>query len=317
MAAPAIALACRGLVKRYGDLIAVDGLDLAVGRGECFGLLGPNGAGKTTTVECFEGLLAPDGGTVEVLGERWQGDGLALRRRIGVQLQETRLPEKLRPRELVAVFRSFYPQGLSVEEALARVGLAEKSGALVRQLSGGQKQRLSLACALVGDPELLFLDEPTTGLDPTSRRQLWATLEELRARGRTILLTTHYMEEAARLCDRVAIIDRGRKLAEGTPAELVASLGAEHVLELAVDGAIDDAALLALPGVRALGRRDELLRLTVDDVARAVPPLLALLAARGLAARQLATHHATLEDVFLTLAGRSLESDAANGESAA
>jgi ABC-2 type transport system ATP-binding protein len=311
------ALLCTGLVKRYGDLVAVDGLDLAVGRGECFGLLGPNGAGKTTTVECFEGLLAPDGGTVEVLGERWRGDGLALRRRIGVQLQETRLPEKLRPRELVAVLRSFYPHGLTVEEALARVGLAEKSGALVRQLSGGQKQRLSLACALVGDPELLFLDEPTTGLDPTSRRQLWATLEELRARGRTILLTTHYMEEAARLCDRVAIIDRGRKLAEGTPAELVASLGAEHVVELAVDGAIDDATLLALPGVRALGRRDELLRLTVDDVARAVPPLLALLAARGLAARKLATHHATLEDVFLALAGRSLESDGANGESAA
>jgi ABC-2 type transport system ATP-binding protein len=314
---PPLALVCRGLVKCYGDLVAVDRLDLAVGRGECFGLLGPNGAGKTTTVECFEGLLAPDGGTVEVLGEPWRGDGLALRRRIGVQLQETRLPEKLRPRELVAVFRSFYPHGLTVEEALGRVGLAEKSGALVRQLSGGQKQRLSLACALVGDPELLFLDEPTTGLDPTSRRQLWAILEELRERGRTILLTTHSMEEAERLCDRVAIIDRGCKLAEGTPAALVASLGAEHVVEVELDGAIEDSALLALPGVRALGRRDQRLRLTVDDVARAVPPLLALLAARGVAARQLATHHATLEDVFLALAGRALEGDGANGESAA
>ena len=301
------ALACRALVKRYPpDVVAVAGLDLAVAAGECFGLLGPNGAGKTTTVEIFEGLTEPTSGAVEVLGERWHGDGRALRTRLGVQLQETRFPEKLRVAELIAVFRSFYPRGLDPGEALARVSLADKRRALVRTLSGGQKQRLSLACALVGDPEVLFLDEPTTGLDPASRRQIWEIVEDLKARGRTILLTTHYMEEAARLCDRVAIVDRGRKLAEGTPRALVASLGAEHVIELEIEGEVADDELAALPGVEAVRRADGALRLTVADVARAVPPLLALLAARGLEARRLATHHATLEDVFLALAWRTL-----------
>lgn len=301
------ALTCRGLVKRYGELVAVDGLDLTVAAGECFGLLGPNGAGKTTTVEIFEGLLAPSGGEVTVLGERWRGDGRALRARLGIQLQETKFPEKLRAAEIVALFRSFYPGGLEPAEALARVGLTEKAAAWVRTLSGGQKQRLSLACALVGDPEVLFLDEPTTGLDPASRRQIWEIVEELKRRGRTVLLTTHYMEEAARLCDRVAIVDRGRRLALGTPAELVASLGAEHVIELEVDGELTAEALAELPGVEAVRRAEATWRLTVRDVARAVPPLLALLAANGIEPRRLATHHATLEDVFLALAGRGLE----------
>ena len=310
MAAPApAALLCRALVKRYGELAAVDRLDLEVAAGECFGLLGPNGAGKTTTVEIFEGLTEPSAGEVLVLGERWHGDGRELRTRLGIQLQETRFPEKLRVGELIAVFRSFYRRGLEPDEALARVSLAEKRGAFVRTLSGGQKQRLSLACALVGDPEVLFLDEPTTGLDPASRRQIWEIVEDLKARGRTILLTTHYMEEAARLCDRVAIVDRGRKLAEGTPRQLVASLGAEHVVELEVAGEVGDAELAALPGVEAVRRSDGAIRLTVADVARAVPPLLALLAARGLEAARLATHHATLEDVFLALAGRALEGE--------
>jgi ABC-2 type transport system ATP-binding protein len=303
---PAAALACRALVKRYGDLVAVDRLDLEVAAGECFGLLGPNGAGKTTTVEIFEGLTEPTGGEVEVLGERWRGDGRALRTRLGIQLQEARFPEKLRVGELIAVFRSFYRRGLDPDEALARVSLGEKRRALVRTLSGGQKQRLSLACALVGDPEVLFLDEPTTGLDPASRRRIWEVVEDLKARGRTVLLTTHYMEEAARLCDRVAIVDHGRKLAEGTPRALVASLGAEHVVELEVEGELADAELAALPGVEALRRAEGAIRLTVGDVARAVPPLLALVAARGLEAKRLATHHATLEDVFLALAGRTL-----------
>ncbi|MCL4838456.1 MAG: ABC transporter ATP-binding protein [Thermoanaerobaculia bacterium] len=308
------ALACRGLVKRYGALVAVDGLDLAVARGECFGLLGPNGAGKTTTVEIFEGLLVPDAGEVELLGESWRGDGHELRTRLGVQLQETKLPEKLQVREVVALFRSFYPAGLEPAEALARVGLSEKARAWVRTLSGGQKQRLSLACALVGDPELLFLDEPTTGLDPASRRQIWEIVEELKRRGRTVLLTTHYMEEAARLCDRVAIVDRGRKLAEGTPAALVASLGAEHVVEIEADGELSAAALADLPGVEGVvqvpGQAPCTWRLTVRDVARAVPPLLALLAREGREARRLATHTATLEDLFLSLAGRGLEDQA-------
>ncbi len=303
------ALRCRDLVKRYPDVVAVDGLDLEVARGECFGLLGPNGAGKTTTVEIFEGLTTPTAGAVELLGERWRGDGLALRARIGVQLQETRFPEKLRVSEVIALFRSFYAHGLEPAEALARVSLAEKRRAQVRTLSGGQKQRLSLACALVGDPEVLFLDEPTTGLDPASRREIWEIVEDLKRRGRTVLLTTHYMEEAARLCDRVAIVDRGRRLAEGSPAALVASLGAEHVVELEADAELDAAALGGLPGVEAVACVGEAWRLTVRDVARAVPPLLAHLAARGVAARRLATHHATLEDVFLAHAGRALEEE--------
>jgi ABC-2 type transport system ATP-binding protein len=307
MASVTPALRCRGLVKRYGDVVAVAGLDLEVHRGECFGLLGPNGAGKTTTVEILEGLTAPDAGEVEVLGERWHGDGLALRRRLGVQLQETKFPDKLRVGELLRLFRSFYPSGLTEAEALALVALQEKAQAQVRTLSGGQKQRLSLACALVGAPELIFLDEPTTGLDPQSRRQAWEIVEGLKARGRTLLLTTHYMEEAARLCDRVAIVDHGRVIALGTPRELIASLDAEHVVEFAADGAALDAALLrALPSVERVAQEGATWHLTVREVHRAVPALLAALDARGAEPTHLTTHHATLEDVFMALTGRSL-----------
>ncbi|HTN84370.1 MAG TPA: ABC transporter ATP-binding protein [Sorangium sp.] len=305
------ALVCRGLVKRYGDVVAVNGLDLEVRRGECFGLLGPNGAGKTTTVEILEGLTRPDAGEVEVLGERWVGDGIALRARLGIQLQETRFPDKLRVGEVIALFRSFYPRGLDPAEALRRVSLQEKAGAFVRGLSGGQKQRLSLACALAGDPEVLFLDEPSTGLDPASRREIWGVVEDLKARGRTILLTTHYMEEAARLCDRVAIVDRGRVLSLGTPAALVASLGAEHVVEIDVSKDIASEELQALPEVEAVRVGQGTLRLTVRDVARALPPLLALCAARGVEVRRLTTHHASLEDVFMALAGRKLAGEEA------
>ena len=305
--APAPALVCKGLVKRYGELVAVDGLDLEVAAGECFGLLGPNGAGKTTTVELFEGLLQPDGGSLEVLGKRWEGDGQALRARLGVQLQETRFPEKLRVIELAELFRSFYRDGLAPAAALVLVGLADKNRAFVRELSGGQKQRLSLACALVGDPEVLFLDEPTTGLDPASRRQIWEIVENLKARGRTVLLTTHYMEEAARLCDRVAIIDRGRILALGAPAALVASLGAEHVIELETEQEIPVEILDGLPGVEAIRHDGTTVRLTVRAVHRVVPPLLARLAESRIEARRLATHHTTLEDLFIALTGRTLE----------
>ena len=302
------AIRCRGLKKSYGRVVAVDGLDLEVRRGECFGMLGPNGAGKTTTVEILEGLNTPDAGEVEVLGERWKGDGRALRARLGVQLQETKFPEKLRVAEVLALFRSFYPRGLSVEQALALVALEEKAEAVVRTLSGGQKQRLSLACALVGDPELVFLDEPTTGLDPQARRQAWEVVESLKASGRTVLLTTHYMEEAARLCDRVAIMDHGKVIAQGTPGALVASLGAEHVIEFAVDREVGlDAALLgALPSVERAVSEDGRWRLTVREAHRAVPALLALLAERAAEPSLLTTHHATLEDVFVSLTGRSL-----------
>ncbi len=311
LAAPPLALRCRDLVKHYGEVIAVAGLDLEIAQGECFGLLGPNGAGKTTTVEIFEGLTAPTDGLVEVLGQSWQGHGRTLRARLGVQLQETKFPEKLRIGEIVTLWRSFYPRGLEPAEALARVDLLEKKRAFVRELSGGQKQRLSLACALVGDPEVLFLDEPTTGLDPASRRQIWGIVEELKSRGRTILLTTHYMEEASRLADRVAIIDRGQRLAQGTPAELVASLGAEHVVEIVVADGVDEAGFHTLPGVEEVVHLDGAWRLTVSEVAPVLPPLLALLERQGLQAKRLATHHATLEDVFLSLAGRELSDEGA------
>ena len=304
------ALRCRGLVKRYGEVVAVAGLDLEVARGQCFGMLGPNGAGKTTTVEIFEGLRPPDSGEVEVLGDRWRGDGLALRRRLGIQLQETKFPDKLRVREVLSLFRSFYPRGLAIAEALALVALEEKADAQVRTLSGGQKQRLSLACALIGEPELLFLDEPTTGLDPQSRRQTWEIVEGLKARGRTVLLTTHYMEEAERLCDRVAILDHGKVIALGTPRELVASLGAEHVVEFTVDEgastAVTAEALAALPSVEGVAREGGRWRLTVREVHRAVPGLLAALAERGATPTELTTHHASLEDVFMALTGRRL-----------
>ena len=302
------ALRCRGLVKRYGDTLAVSGLDLEVNRGECFGMLGPNGAGKTTTVEIFEGLRDADEGDIEVLGDRWRGDGLALRQRLGIQLQETKFPEKLRVHEVVTLFGSFYPRRLGVAEVLQLVGLVEKARAQVRTLSGGQKQRLSLGCALVGDPELLFLDEPTTGLDPQSRRQTWEIVEGLKARGRSVLLTTHYMEEAARLCDRVAIVDYGKVIAVGTPAELITSLGAEHVIEFGVadTAALSDDLLNELPSVGGVSRDGASCRLTVREVHRTVPALLAALDARGMEPTQLATHHATLEDVFMALTGRRL-----------
>jgi ABC-2 type transport system ATP-binding protein len=211
------ALRVRNLRKAYKDVVAVNGIDLEVHPGECFGLLGPNGAGKTTTIEICEGLTEPDSGDVEVLGLRWSSDAQALRQRLGIQLQETQLADKLTVAETVRLFRSFYQQGPPPESVIALVQLEEKRHARVVALSGGQKQRLALACALVGSPDLLFLDEPTTGLDPQARRQLWELISEFKSAGRTIVLTTHYMEEAERLCDRVAIMDRGNVIARREP----------------------------------------------------------------------------------------------------
>jgi ABC-2 type transport system ATP-binding protein len=304
-----IALSVRGLRKVYRDVVAVDGLDLEVRRGECLGLLGPNGAGKTTTIEICEGLLAPDAGTVEVLGRGWARDARALRERLGIQLQETQLSDKLTVEETVRLFRSFYAAGPTVDEVIARVQLQEKRRSRVGQLSGGQKQRVALAGALVGDPELLFLDEPTTGLDPQARRQLWELVEELRASGRTIMLTTHYMDEAERLCDRVAIVDHGRVIALGTPRELIRSIGSEQLVEFApAPGApaLDPADLARLPGVRSAAREDGLYRLQADALHEAVPALLATLERAGVGLAQLRTHSATLEDVFVALTGRHL-----------
>jgi ABC-2 type transport system ATP-binding protein len=220
------ALVVRGLRKSYGDVKAVDGLDLEVRTGECFGLLGPNGAGKTTTIEICEGLLERDSGDLELLGMTWEREPDRLKEKLGIQLQDTQLSEKLTVAETLQLFRSFYKAGREVKDVIDLVQLDEKTNARVGTLSGGQKQRLAIACAMVGDPELLFLDEPTTGLDPQSRRQLWELIEEFRSTGRTILLTTHYMDEAERLCDRVAIVDHGHIIAQGAPHELIESVGA-------------------------------------------------------------------------------------------
>src|ERR1051326_5673790 len=217
-------LAVSGLRKRYGDVVAVDGLDLEIAPGECFGLLGPNGAGKTTTIEICEGLLDADEGQVSVLGMSWGKDEAALRERLGIQLQDTQLGDKLTVAETLRLFRSFYARGADIDQVIARVQLEEKRDARVGKLSGGQKQRLALACSIVGNPDLLFLDEPTTGLDPQSRRQLWDLIGEFKATGRTIVLTTHYMDEAEVLCDRVAIVDHGKVIALGTPLDLMASV---------------------------------------------------------------------------------------------
>jgi ABC-2 type transport system ATP-binding protein len=303
------ALTCRGLVKRYGDVVAVAGLDLDVQRGECFGLLGPNGAGKTTTIEILEGLTPADAGEVTVLGERWgAGRDRHLRSRLGIQLQETQLSDKLSVEETVRLFRSFAERGRAVSDVLALVELESKRSAWVGKLSGGQKQRLALACALVGAPDLLFLDEPTTGLDPQSRRQLWDLLTRYRAEGGTILLTTHYMDEAELLCDRVAIVDRGRVIAQDTPRALIRSLGAEHVVEFTVAGdrVLAGEALAAMPGVRDAREEAGAWALATSEVHLTVPALLAHLATDGASLTSLATHSATLEDVFVSLTGRHL-----------
>jgi ABC-2 type transport system ATP-binding protein len=301
-----IALSCKGLVKRYGDVVAVDGVGLSIHAGECFGLLGPNGAGKTTTVEILEGLNEPDAGTVQLLGCSWSRDALSLRERIGIQLQETQLSEKLTVLETIELFRSFYPKGLDAKEVMRIVRLEEKEKAWVRKLSGGQKQRLSLAVALVGDPEILFLDEPTTGLDPQARRQVWDVIVDMKARGGTVVLTTHYMEEAERLCDRVAIVDRGKVIALDTPAGLIARLGAEHVLEIETGIRPDLDRLRGLVDVKDLRIDGPIVSLTVREVHRAVPALLEELAAQSVSLTRLTTHHATLEDVFVAMTGRHL-----------
>ncbi|MFO0914034.1 MAG: ABC transporter ATP-binding protein [Pirellulales bacterium] len=312
------AIDCRQLFKRYEGrppVEAVRGLDLQVEQGECFGLLGPNGAGKTTTIEILEGLLSPTSGDVRVLGKAWGTDDDSLRQRIGISFQETRLSEKLTVLETVTLFRSFYRQGITPDEVLAYVSLESKATSWVGKLSGGQKQRLAVACALVGDPELLFLDEPTTGLDPQSRRQLWDVIRRFRSRGRTVMLTTHYMDEAERLCDRVAVVDGGRVIALGTPQQLIAQLGGDHVIEFHLENVGGASAAVSLdarrwrdlPTVSEAAVVDGAVRLSVGQPHLVLPALMQQLEDARLRLTSLSTRHASLEDVFVHLTGRSLE----------
>jgi ABC-2 type transport system ATP-binding protein len=268
--------------------------------------LGPNGAGKTTTVEILEGLLPATSGEVELLGRTWQSDADWLRQRLGISLQETNLSDKLTVEETLHLFRSFYATGPDVRGLLELVSLTDKRQTWYSKLSGGQKQRLAVACALVGDPEVLFLDEPTSGLDPQSRRQLWGLIERFKGEGRTVLLTTHYMDEAQRLCDRVAVIDKGKVIALGTPRALIQSLGGTDVVEFTCDGTVEETCMSALPGVHAVKIRSDGLSLTVEQLHKTLPLLLNHLQQTGRTLTGLSTHHATLEDVFVNLTGRQL-----------
>ncbi|MFO0957554.1 MAG: ABC transporter ATP-binding protein [Isosphaeraceae bacterium] len=311
---PALAIRVQDLHKRYegrgGPVLAVNGLDLEVPEGECFGLLGPNGAGKTTTIEILEGLNGPTSGEVEVLGMSWRDRPDEIRQRIGVTLQETRFPDKATVEELVTLFRSFYRSGIEPAEAIRQVQLESKANAYNETLSGGQQRRLAVALALVGDPELTFFDEPTTGLDPQSRRQLWEVIRALRDRGKTTVLTTHYMDEAEKLCDRIAIVDLGKVIALGSPADLIARLGGEHVVEFGLldseNPAPDGSAFADLPTVIASRPEADGYTLTVGEPHLAIPALLDRVDSLGHALARLTTRHVSLEDVFVSLTGRHL-----------
>jgi ABC-2 type transport system ATP-binding protein len=301
-----LALRVQGIRKAYPKVLAVDGLDLEVGRGEVFGLLGPNGAGKTTTLEMIEGLTEPDAGAIQVLGMDWKGHGREIRSRIGVQLQSTSLFNKITPREALTLYGSYYPRRRSAGELLDLVQLQDKADAYHVTLSGGQMQRLALALALVNDPELVFLDEPTTGLDPQARRSLWEVVRQIKREGRTVILTTHYMDEAEVLCDRLAIMDHGRLLTAGTPMGLIQDLAIPSVVELTFDGpAPDPASFSAQLGLGVAGRGD-FWEIPTPDPKALLPRLLEAAEASALPYKQIHVRRATLEDVFLHLTGRSL-----------
>ena len=306
------AVCCRSLLKRYGEQIAVNAIDLDIAAGECFGLLGPNGAGKTTTVEILEGLNRPDSGTVTLFGIAWEsGRDQELRERIGVQLQETQLGDKLRVVEVFELFRSFYRDGRSIDELIGVLDLGAERDKHYSKLSGGQKQRVALGCSLVGKPDLLFLDEPTTGLDPRARRAIWGVVERFRAEGGTVLITTHYMEEATALCDRIAIMDRGKIIALDTPRALVDGLGLVQFVEFEVSAPLDEVALRAVPVVTSVEKHRERYRLRIDRSLAALGAVLAELERQNVVPVGLSTHQATLDDVFLQLTGRALEREPA------
>ena len=311
-----VAIECRDLRKTYdGKVEAVRGLNLEIEAGECFGLLGPNGAGKTTTIEILEGLLPPTSGHVSIFGHTWQENEREMREWLGISLQETRLSEKLTVRETIDLFASFYREPRASDEVLEQLQLTEKADAWVGKLSGGQRQRLAVATALVCNPKILFLDEPTTGLDPQSRRQLWDIIRVFQRQGGTVLLTTHYMDEAERLCDRLAIVDHGQVIAEGSPMDLIDRLGGHHVVEFAVSAngnALDGGhkeAWRALPSVESVRDEDGLVALNVKEPHLTIPALLEAVQKQGRSLEHLTTRQASLEDVFVRLTGRHLREE--------
>jgi ABC-2 type transport system ATP-binding protein len=307
-----ISIQCRNLRKSYdGKVEAVRGLDLDIHEGECFGLLGPNGAGKTTTIEILEGLLEPTSGSVSILGLNWNTNGRQLRESLGISLQETRLSEKLSVRETIELFASFYRHPRPSGEVLELLELGEKEDSWVGKLSGGQRQRLAVATALVANPKILFLDEPTTGLDPQSRRKLWEIISNFQRAGGTVLLTTHYMDEAERLCDRLAIIDHGQVIAAGSPSELIDRLGGHHVVEFSAGGNLSGDGLQwsTLPDVESVRADNGLICLTVRKAHLTIPALLEMLEWRNLELLHLSTRQASLEDVFVRLTGRHLREE--------
>jgi ABC-2 type transport system ATP-binding protein len=293
------------LHKQYRDQVAVDDLSFTVERGEIFGILGPNGAGKTTVVEIIEGLRTPDGGTVRVLGLDPQPDRAELRRRVGAQLQDSELPEKLKVWEAMELYGSFYDRPADPERLLDDLGLADQRDTRYGKLSGGQKQRLSIALALVGNPELAILDELTTGLDPNARRDTWELIEQIRDRGVTVVLVTHFMEEAERLTDRVALIDGGRLVAIDSPAGLVSRIDAEQRLRFRPSEPLEDRLLTDLPEVREVTRRGSWVLVTgTGDLLQAVT---AVLARNQIVAAELRAEQASLDDAFVALTGRRLD----------
>lgn len=309
------AIRCQDLVKTYPGktpVHAVRGIDLEITKGECFGLLGPNGAGKTTTVEILEGIRTKTSGEVEILGMNWEENAMAIRESIGISLQETEFSDKLSIREILCLFGSFYSDGISADEAIARVGLQEKADTWVKNLSGGQKQRLAVASGIIGNPDVLFLDEPTTGLDPTSRRQLWDIIQSFKQDQRTVLLTTHYMEEAEILCDRVAIVDQGKIIQQGTPRDLIAGLGGDSIIEFSIAEGTNDAVQQQLESMSVVSdivfeKGHYVLR--GNDVDKLLPALTSTLQSVDSRLTHLSTRDLDLEDVFISLTGRTIDEE--------
>jgi ABC-2 type transport system ATP-binding protein len=295
------------LRKTYGETVAVEAVSFEVREGEIFGMVGPNGAGKTTTIECLEGLRTPDQGTLRVLGLDPQRDGQSLRERTGMQLQQSNLPERMKVWEALDLYSSFYPKTADWKVLLVQLGLEEKRNAPFSKLSGGQKQRLFIALALLPDPQLVFLDELATGLDPQARHAIWDLVCAVRSKGKTVLLTTHFMEEAEQLCDRVAILDHGSIVALDTPAALIRNLGAEERVVFSVEGTLPAAFEKALSGVGRLEVQGG--RVIIHGCGNKIPlvsEVVGQLSQQGIQFRDLRTEQPTLEDVFLSLTGREI-----------